>query len=412
MGSQPIALMDLKKSVNNSVVVVGETVTFEVVALNNGSFIIGNIPNEPVYIYDVLRPELEFVKGSVKVNGIPNPIFDINAGIDIGILNINESKSITFDAKIIQYNPNIITNTANGTYGYVLLGGKPQKGMSISNIVELSIYKANIDVIKKSDKDFVVLGDIITYTVQLVNNGTVDASNVIFTDILPVGTGLVDESFKVNNIVVNNVNLEKGVNVGTIKAGTTTTVVYKVKVLLPTCSLQLENKSQVKFSYRLPDGTTGKGKSEVTENSSSLINLGITNFKQMSIEEYLHIPPQKPDIEQINNINGTIDIIKYHVIETSRVKSTEGQTLSGYKLVIHGVLREIVEYTACEEAQSVHSAHYDIPFSTFIVLPENYIVGSKVEVNSIVEDIYHRDMDCRIFFTNATVLINAKILTC
>ena len=132
----------------------------------------------------------------------------------------------------------------------------------------------------------------------------------------------------------------------------------------------------------------------------------------MSVEEYLHIPPQKPDIEQINSVVGSIEIAKSIVIETGKMTSQEGQKLSGYKLIVHGILREIVEYTACNPEQSVHASHYDIPFSTFLVLPENYTVGSKIEIDGIVEDIYYKKSSCRLFFTNATILVNAKIRRC
>ena len=72
----------------------------------------------------------------------------------------------------------------------------------------------------------------------------------------------------------------------------------------------------------------------------------------------------------------------------------------------------MIEYTALEATQSVHSAHYSIPFSTFVVLPEDYIVGSKLDVEGMVEDIYYNSTDIRNFFQNTTAMINVKILMC
>ena len=92
--------------------------------------------------------------------------------------------------------------------------------------------------------------------------------------------------------------------------------------------------------------------------------------------------------------------------------SQEGQRLTGFKLVITGYLNIVVKYTALDMEQSVHSAHYKIPFSTFIVMPDEYSVGSKLDVEGIVEDIYYKAHDERCFFTNTTVLINVKILDC
>ena len=90
----------------------------------------------------------------------------------------------------------------------------------------------------------------------------------------------------------------------------------------------------------------------------------------------------------------------------------ENQPITGYKLVVHGVLNLVIEYTALEARQGVHSAHYTIPFSTFVVLPEDYVVGSNLDVEGIVEDVYYNSTDIRNFFQNTMAMINVKILMC
>lgn len=407
-----MALMKLIKSVSKDYVVVGDIVTFTIVASNIGNVVLGNPPNDSIYIYDVLKPELEFISGSVKINGVSTPLGDINSGINLGELQPAQSSTITFDARVAAYTPNKVTNIAEGSYGYTLLGSIGQKNLVKSNEVRISISNAKVDVIKTVDKDFVVLGNTIRYKVKVINSGNIDVSNVLFIDMIPVGTTIVPGSFMVNNNVVNTMKLEQGVNIGNIMVGKTTTIAYEVKVDSPNCSMQLKNSAMVKFTYTLPDGTSNRGESKMTEESIKSVDLGITNFKQMSVEEYLYIPEEKPDVEQINGVTGIIEIVKCSVIETGKITSQEGQKLRGYKLIVHGVLRQIVEYTACEPEQSVHSAHYDIPFSTFIVLPEGYSIGSKIEIEGLVEDIYYNEVNCRLFFTNATILVNAKILGC
>nr|ABH03027.1 hypothetical protein [Clostridium taeniosporum] len=105
-------------------------------------------------------------------------------------------------------------------------------------------------------------------------------------------------------------------------------------------------------------------------------------------------------------------ILECHVISTPSIISNEGQILSGYKLIVRGVLEELVEYTSATEEQSVHSAHYSIPFSSFLILPSTYVVGSKIDIEGKVEDIYYKKIDSRCFFKNITILINAKIMSC
>lgn len=405
-------LMKLTKSCNKNIVLVGDVVTFKLLALNTSNIILGTVEDEEVYVYDVLPSELEFIEGSVKVNNIPSPDSDINAGINLGILDINESKVITFDAKVIKYNPISIINSASASFGYIVDNYCPSRGVVISNDVVLEVTVYSLDIYKTSDKEFVVLGDIITYTVKVTNSGLVTTVNTIFKDVLSTGTKMIDGSFKINSNAVNKVDLEKGINIGNIAPGCSTVLTYKVKVLQPNCSMQLENKASATFTVVLENGCTGKGESNPSSTSTDIINLGIANFKQISIEEYLKIPPQKPDVDQINVANASINIVKCHVVRTNKVKSIEGQILSGYKLIIYGMLKITIEYTACDKSQSVHSAHYDVPFSTFIVLPENYNTGSKMEVDPVVEDVYSKVVNCRLFFANITALINIKILLC
>jgi uncharacterized repeat protein (TIGR01451 family) len=51
---------------------------------------------------------------------------------------------------------------------------------------------------KSVDKTTTFLGDILTYTVGVQNNGTVDSTSVVFTDVQSPGTTFVMDSFKLN----------------------------------------------------------------------------------------------------------------------------------------------------------------------------------------------------------------------
>ncbi|MEG0580208.1 MAG: DUF3794 domain-containing protein, partial [Niameybacter sp.] len=243
------------------------------------------------------------------------------------------------------------------------------------------------------------------------NTGEVPVSGVVFTDQLPAQMNFVEGSFTLNGQVVNNIDLAVGIIIPSIGVGQTITLKYQAEVTGSNCSGMLVNAAQATYEYKLADGTTGTLMTDDVSNSVSL-QMNISTFKQMSIENYLCIPEAKPDIEAINNVTGTIDIGGMNVIETTQGISVEGQNLTGYKLIVRGTLNLVIEYTALNEIQSVHSAHYSVPFSTFIILPKDYSIGRRIEIDSLVEDIYYNAIDIRKFFTNTTVLINAKILSC
>ncbi|WP_416176466.1 hypothetical protein [Clostridium sp.] len=86
-------------------------------------------------------------------------------------------------------------------------------------------------------------------------------------------------------------------------------------------------------------------------------------WTQISIPETLVVPEQKPDIEEINSINASVEIVRTKVIvtPTSDGENIEGKILTGRKLIIEGNVVQSVSYTALEPEQSVHSAHFAVP---------------------------------------------------
>lgn len=153
-------------------------------------------------------------------------------------------------------------------------------------------------------------------------------------------------------------------------------------------------------------------------------------WMQMYIPETLSIPPQKPDVETINAINISVNIIRTEVIKTPRsytravppvaIPNLEGKLLSGRKLIIEGELCQKVEYTANLIDQPVHSAHFFVPFSSYIVVPETIeftngtttptILDSldvNFEVNSCIEDVSISLINTRTFLKKVTLLLYA-----
>lgn len=153
-------------------------------------------------------------------------------------------------------------------------------------------------------------------------------------------------------------------------------------------------------------------------------------WMQMYIPETLTIPPQKPDVETINALDISVNIIRKDVIKTPisytnaippvAVPSLEGKLLTGRKLIIEGELCQKVEYTANLEDQPVHSAHFFVPFSAYIVVPKTIsfdngtatptIVDSlnvNFDVNSCIEDVSVCLLDSRTFLKKVTLLLYA-----
>lgn len=171
------------------------------------------------------------------------------------------------------------------------------------------------------------------------------------------------------------------------------------------------------------------------ENAISVIK-EFPYWKQMYISETLEVPPQKPDMEQINSVDISVSIFRQKVIKTPRSyddsinppvaePNLEGKLLSGRKLIIEGQLCQKIVYTANEDEQPVHSAHFYVPFSSYIVVPKEYTFtnadGSTItidslninyEVNSCIEDVSICMIDERSLLKQVTLLLYAVPTQC
>lgn len=399
----------LEKSVDKKNAVVGDILKYCITIINEYKTIL-----EDVTIIDTLDSALTFVKGSVIVNGIPFTSDNVLEGVNIGCLKTGEIKVITFNAKIISRpESGSISNNAIAKFSYDMNSDSClHVEDQTSNEVITKIDIAEIDISKTANISVASVGDIVTYTVNLTNIGTLDARNILLMDQIPNSVSLVKNSIEVNGNIINFDSNDISIYVGNLAPGESKVITYKVLVDSPVCNGLLVNKATVKFYYNLCNWSYGEKTSTCDEDSISEVAFGINTFKQISIDGNLCIPTVKPDMEEINDIKVSAKILKTHVITTPQIISNEGQSLSGYKLILRGVLNHIIEYTSDTPEQSVHSAHYNIPFSTFVILPKNYIVGSKVDAEAIVEDIYFKMLTPRCFFKNVTLLINIKIMSC
>lgn len=133
-------------------------------------------------------------------------------------------------------------------------------------------------------------------------------------------------------------------------------------------------------------------------------------FKEFNVEELLELPCTKPDIEQIIKVKAEINIMSIKIIKTPVALSLERQNLTGWKAIIEGEVKQVVQYVADEPYQRVHGAHFSIPFSTFIVLPPDFEEGDSFDIDVYIEDIFAEKVDNRKMFKNVTILIVGKII--
>ena len=143
------------------------------------------------------------------------------------------------------------------------------------------------------------------------------------------------------------------------------------------------------------------------------------------IPEIVDIPEQKPNIEDIISVSSCIELISQRVIKTPTVTGyirdgveirgenipNSGCTnLTGRKLIIEGLLKQKIVYTSDVPEQTLHSAHFEIPFSVFIIVAPDTPLSQNFRVYPYIEDIFACKLSERSVFKNTTIFIKAVAL--
>lgn len=139
-------------------------------------------------------------------------------------------------------------------------------------------------------------------------------------------------------------------------------------------------------------------------------------FKQLNIYQNLHFNSKNLDISNINHTNPKIEVHSTKIIDTKitesiKGKSLEGQYLSGKNLIIVGNINMdlILEYFAkTKKAKGVKKReviNFNMPFSTFIVIPEDTCDIEIINLRYLIEDITVTKISLNQVLVSITILI-------
>lgn len=218
------AVLTMTKSVDKTYATIGDTLNYTINLTNNGSILLSDIT-----VKDALPAEAEFVTGSVKIDNVEQPTYDITTGIDTGSITVIETKEITFQATIKALpNPNTISSKATSTFHYIV--DDVVDGTSESNIVTTTVNVTNLSIVKSANVTAVEANDEITYTSVITNNGNIPATNITFTDVLDSHLTFVTGSVTINGTSQASYNPVTGFTVPDIAPAATATIIFKATV--------------------------------------------------------------------------------------------------------------------------------------------------------------------------------------
>ncbi|WP_449601318.1 DUF7507 domain-containing protein [Paenibacillus sp. Marseille-Q9583] len=228
-------------STNNAT--TGDAVSYTLTVSNTGNY------PASLLVTDNIPAGTTFVPNSVLINGLPLAQADPSTGIPAGVIAPGATTAIIFTVDITSLpTPQQLVNQGTVAYSFTLPDGRTLGGSILSNTVTIPVSSPNLAVVKSTPTTSTTVGDTITYTVTITNNGIETVNNAVFTDALPAGTTFVSGSVLVDGLPRAGGSPATGVTLGSIAPGVTVTVAFTVNtVSLPPSGL-LNNQSTVSFT--------------------------------------------------------------------------------------------------------------------------------------------------------------------
>ncbi len=217
-------LLTINKTVDKSSVLPGETVTYTLTVLNSGGGTANNIsvtddmPDQPYFTYTAAS-----ISGGDARNDSGDPLtWTINS------LAPGASAVLSFQMTVAGGGvPDGITVLDNSA-----TLAESQVGVVNSNTVSVAVNtNADLDIVKSvtPNAGTSAPGDTLVYTLEVANNGSGAANNVVVFDPIPANTAFVAVTQGTGSF--DAVNNRVAFSVGTIAAGVTETLAFSVRIV-------------------------------------------------------------------------------------------------------------------------------------------------------------------------------------
>jgi len=174
--------LSIVKTDDTDPVYPGESFNYTIIVTNNGPDVAADVE-----VTDLMPAELHYLSstpsavagaGGTSGSGDPGPS---SYKFELGNIGVGESKTITIEVEVYGAGPKTITNTAEVNSTTLDLNSENDiatEDTFIGNAAELSVTKT-------CNKNTVIAGENITYTINVTNHGPNNAENITVIDVLP-----------------------------------------------------------------------------------------------------------------------------------------------------------------------------------------------------------------------------------
>lgn len=217
------ASLQLTKSADDLVKYVGENINYTLILKNTGQLTATNIQVE-----DIITTGTKLVPNTIFVDGVLQPD---SFPIVISQILSDQSVTINFALKATSVplvNP--VVDRMIAKFQFEPFQGYTSFSSQLSNGVSVFILDEDTNIIKTVDKPFALSGEELTYSSFIANTGNLKSINMIFKDIIPIGTSFVENSVFLDGVNLPGENPKNGINIGEVDVWQLKEITFKVTI--------------------------------------------------------------------------------------------------------------------------------------------------------------------------------------
>ncbi|WP_151735414.1 DUF11 domain-containing protein [Paenibacillus tengchongensis] len=218
-------MLSLTKSTDKTSVSLGETLVYTLTALNGG-----NVP-ALVTAVDPLPQGVSFIANSVIRDGVPLPGIVPGSGIPLGSIAPGGRVTVAFQAIVVSLPQALeLRNQALGQYTFRTPEGRLVHGELTSNEAVVSLLSYQLYTRLHASTSTTFIGDAVTYTLLLRNEGSLAMGGVTAVIPVPEGAEFIPGSVIARGIYSPGASPQGGIRLGTLGAGSSAEITFRVRV--------------------------------------------------------------------------------------------------------------------------------------------------------------------------------------
>lgn len=297
----------VKKEADLPTALVGDIITYTLTVKD-----IGNIDATAI-INDPLPLGASFIPNSVFVDGVNLPGSNPNVGIDIGVVDLIQTVTIMYKLLVTAIPPGgIIHNEFTTAFKIVLPDHRVIPGSVISNPVDIPVSSPVVTPVKSANLPSALVGDVITYSVNVTNSTPAPVTNVSLTDNIPAGTSFVTGSVTVGGVPNAAADPVGGIPIGVLAANTSILVTFQLRVDSVPDPAELVDQAKVTFTN---GGVTESSYSN--EVTIPVVQPGISLVKRSNVQFANVGDTINYSVTVTNTGNIAIDAVVFDPLNTS-----------------------------------------------------------------------------------------------